>query len=411
MSAYNRLLRRNWGGSAANSANTGKLAARLDHVYCAEHSRKSLISRQKLLGRKRPLDLTQRCLEDLNHYKTEIPTTNNKVVLIKPDVKEDSKSGILVSEPPKKKKVPDPFLSLCTTEKRSFTEGGSDVEKDDDDETIENAWRGDGDSDAESIDSDMENPLKHAGGYSAEEVIRIMRDKLIRLQKSYIDQFQRLQYLLREERRQYKHHARKEKETMMSIHQQPKDSPSEKAAYEMIKSLNHYNKPQGKDAVFASSVKQKRFKMTEGPSYKPSTNQYQKCSFNITSHTKCGETCVPLTKYCMKHVMEDSNQVLFRPCGYTTEADGPCEIPIVDTFEGNTCVYHTHLQPSYNQELSEQKSDVLEATASSSQLINDTCTLLDYPGGSGSLPLGSNFSSEPQEQQQQQQSTSTTVLL
>ena len=55
----------------------------------------------------------------------------------------------------------------------------------------------------------MENPLKYAGAYSAEEVIRIMRDKLIRLQKLYIDQFQRLQYLLKEERRQYRMALRK----------------------------------------------------------------------------------------------------------------------------------------------------------------------------------------------------------
>ena len=52
----------------------------------------------------------------------------------------------------------------------------------------------DDNSDAESVDSELDNPLKHAGTYSAEEVVRIMREKLIRLQKLYIDQFQRLRY-------------------------------------------------------------------------------------------------------------------------------------------------------------------------------------------------------------------------
>ena len=46
--------------------------------------------------------------------------------------------------------------------------------------------------------------FRHAGAYTAEEVIRVMRDKLIRLQKLYIDQFQRLQYLLKEEKRTYR---------------------------------------------------------------------------------------------------------------------------------------------------------------------------------------------------------------
>ena len=37
---------------------------------------------------------------------------------------------------------------------------GSDVESEDGEPTIESAWRGDGDSDAESVDSDLEDPLK-----------------------------------------------------------------------------------------------------------------------------------------------------------------------------------------------------------------------------------------------------------
>ena len=97
----------------------------------------------------------------------------------------------------------------------------------------------------------MENPLKHAGAYSAEEVIRIMRDKLIRLQKLYIDQFQRLQYLLKEERRQYKTALRKEHEAeLMSIQKQPKETPEDKIAYDQLKALNHYNKPAGRPFCF-----------------------------------------------------------------------------------------------------------------------------------------------------------------
>jgi hypothetical protein len=46
--------------------------------------------------------------------------------------------------------------------------------------------------------------------YTSEEVIRIMRDKLIRLQKLYIDQFQRLRYVLKEERRGYRMAVKRE---------------------------------------------------------------------------------------------------------------------------------------------------------------------------------------------------------
>ena len=41
-----------------------------------------------------------------------------------------------------------------------------------------------------------------------------------------------------------------------------------------------------------------------------------KCSFHITSSTKCGETVVPLSKFCLKHILEDPGQVLFRACGH-----------------------------------------------------------------------------------------------
>lgn len=58
------------------------------------------------------------------------------------------------------------------------------------------------------------NFLRHAGIFTAEEVIYIAREKLIRLQSLYIDQFRRLQYLLKEKRRKYLLSLKKEKETL-----------------------------------------------------------------------------------------------------------------------------------------------------------------------------------------------------
>ncbi len=173
---------------------------------------------------------------------------------------------------------------------------------------IEATWRGDGDSDADSVDSDMEDPLKHAGAYSAEEVIRLMRDKLIRLQKLYIDQFQRLQYLLREQRRRYRQRVRREKDDqLMSVHSQPKDSPSEARAYAQLRALGHYNRPQGMEAVLQAQLMEKRVRASEGDSSKPPT--VVKCTHNLTTNTKCGESCIPMSKFCLKHIMEDEKQV------------------------------------------------------------------------------------------------------
>lgn len=61
------------------------------------------------------------------------------------------------------------------------------------------------------------NFLRHAGIFTAEEVIYIAREKLIRLQSLYLDQFRRLQYTLREKRRKYLHALKKEKETLCKL--------------------------------------------------------------------------------------------------------------------------------------------------------------------------------------------------
>ena len=76
-----------------------------------------------------------------------------------------------------------------------------------------------------------------------------------------IDQFQRLQYLLKEERRQYRTSLRKEHEAeLMSIQKQPKETPEDKIAYDQLKALNHYNKPAGK-GIFLNRESNQFFKV------------------------------------------------------------------------------------------------------------------------------------------------------
>lgn len=93
----------------------------------------------------------------------------------------------------------------------------------------------------------------------------------------------------------------------------------------------------------------------------------QKCSFNITSSTKCGDTCIPMTKFCQKHILNDPNQVLFRKCGVVvaseeedqsqTADDGPCETPIPDVLDSSTCVYHTQFQQPFPTTALEMKAE------------------------------------------------------
>jgi len=89
--------------------------------------------------------------------------------------------------------------------------------------------------------------------------------------------------------------------------------------------MNHYNKPQGLESALHAELSAKRQKLSESqpvaltqapvPASQVVTagstalSQKTRCSYNITSSTKCGEVCIPLTKFCIKHVMNDPSQV------------------------------------------------------------------------------------------------------
>ena len=53
--------------------------------------------------------------------------------------------------------------AIPSSSQRAFD--GSEVDTDDEATAVENAWKGDSDSDAESVDSDLEDPLKYVKFY------------------------------------------------------------------------------------------------------------------------------------------------------------------------------------------------------------------------------------------------------
>ena len=54
--------------------------------------------------------------------------------------------------------------------------------------------------------------FRHAGVWTTEEAVRMCRDKMVRLRSLYIDQFKRLQHVLKEKRRKYLHAIQTEEE-------------------------------------------------------------------------------------------------------------------------------------------------------------------------------------------------------
>ncbi|KAG1655143.1 KAT8 regulatory NSL complex subunit 2 [Nymphon striatum] len=289
--------------------------------YCMEHRRKIFVLRKQAgKNRKKKPDTLESMLSDLEKSShTEI---------------NHSKPG-LVSSQVQVKNIPTPKLQSSNT----MDEYQSDTDSDKDPMLVEEIFRGDIDSDPESLDSDQEDPLKHAGVCTAEEVALIARDKLVRLQSLYIDQFKRLQHVLRERRRKYLKAVKQEKELYGSISSSPKIG-SELKTYKKLRALNRYHCKRGKEAVLQHQNKEKRLAATEGLNYKPPHSA--KC-IHVEDSVRCTTVPLPNTKYCLKRILcsdilHDTHQVLFKPCKF---ADTGCNKVIVPFQDDSRCVLHT----------------------------------------------------------------------
>jgi KAT8 regulatory NSL complex subunit 2 len=192
------------------------------------------------------------------------------------------------------------------------------------------------DSDAESIDSEQENALKHAGVYTAEEVALMFRDKLIRLQSLYLDQFKRLHHRLKENRRQYLRSMRS------AIRSLPADSQDAESHATMLKirALSRYYKKFGKEALLVRQCKERRMAFSEGSTYKAPI--FPTCVYK-SADENCNERALPSSHYCPLHILADSRQVLYTSCSYGSLCSQP--VLVLSDEPPPRCHLHRHLQP------------------------------------------------------------------
>ncbi|XP_053311532.1 KAT8 regulatory NSL complex subunit 2 [Spea bombifrons] len=218
--------------------------------------------------------------------------------------------------------------------------------------TVDQTWRGDLDSEADSLDSDQEDPLKHAGVYTAEEVTLIMREKLIRLQSLYIDQFKRLQHLLKEKRRNYLHSLKTEQETIgNNLLTGPEGlSPKERDSLKRLKALRRYRRRFGVEALLHRQLKERRILATEGASQQAHTTRSSQRCLAFVDDVRCSNPSLPMARHCLSHICQDSNQVLFKLCAGSEEV--PCNKPQpVSLSEDPRCPLHYPLpSPMYKSE-------------------------------------------------------------
>eukprot|EP00062_Callorhinchus_milii_P025418 gi/632986378/ref/XP_007910205.1/ PREDICTED: KAT8 regulatory NSL complex subunit 2 [Callorhinchus milii] len=230
---------------------------------------------------------------------------------------------------------------------------------------IEQTWRGDPDSEADSIDSDQEDPLKHAGVYTAEEVALIMREKLIRLQSLYIDQFKRLQHLLKEKKRRFLHTRKVEHETIgSSLLTGPEGLLlKERTDLRKLQALRRYRRRYGVEALLQRQLKERRVLATEGSAQQAhlsSLRTVQRCS-SVADGVRCSSPCLPMSRHCQSHICQDPNQVLFKMCPGVKAV--PCTKPVsLSLSEEPYCALHLPVPPQmYKPERGFSVPDHLES--------------------------------------------------
>ncbi|XP_038165326.1 KAT8 regulatory NSL complex subunit 2 isoform X1 [Cyprinodon tularosa] len=214
---------------------------------------------------------------------------------------------------------------------------------------LDQTWRGDPDSEADSVDSDHEDPLKHAGVYTAEEVALITREKLIRLQSLYIDQFKRLQHLLKEKKRRYLQNRKLEHETLgSSLLTGPEGlSIKERENLKKLKALRRYRRRYGVEALLHRQLRERRQAMTEGASQLHMRAVSEICIAFIDG-VRCTNPSLPMARHCLSHICQDSNQVLFKICPGLKDA--PCDRTVhMGQSDDPRCPLHLTLPPPMYQ--------------------------------------------------------------
>ncbi|XP_049796201.1 uncharacterized protein LOC126212830 isoform X3 [Schistocerca nitens] len=181
--------------------------------------------------------------------------------------------------------------------------------------------------------------LHHAGVYTAEEAALLARDKLVRQQALYIQQFSRLQHLLREGRRRYLHELKLERQAEADAAKERQlaaeagDENSERTglsergstsdavpgrssgrgtpqrsqydAEEKLRATWRYHRHRGVCAVLRRKSWERRADTPAPPG--------PRCT-HTEGGVRCSERCLPASKYCLKHILNDPNQMLYVPC-------------------------------------------------------------------------------------------------
>ena len=283
--------------SGKRCPNAARRTERRDSTLCPWHLKKLYLKRKQALAQQirqrteehnRRNDELKKTMNDLEHYCPN-PSHDNRRLAVDWVQLEDQ--SVTASDHLRRKMA------------ESAANMGACIDTDLSHATLDDVVRSDPlDSDSESVDSSKEEPLKHAGVYAAEEVSLILRDKMLRLQSLYIEEFKRFQYLLKEKKKKYLTSLKLEKDIngIKGISQTVAEnecSKQEKEDYQQLKALWRYHRSHGTEALLRQKSNEKRKESLEGAQYRKPV--YQTCIF-AKGEEVCDLRSLPLSNYCQK---------------------------------------------------------------------------------------------------------------
>lgn len=318
--------------------------ARRDQGLCFEHAYTALTSRQKAACSAPPQQTTETLLHNLQHYvKCERPRTASSastVSVVSEPADPELPGGPHALDPFKQVDANTVNASISASILECVSESGSECES----VTLapEGQCRGGFDEDssgAEDVSYDR-HPLRYAGIYTAEEVVGEARSALRLLQAGYLRQLTRLRRLLRLHRARYLRSLARQRETYCSINEQSKQGMAAKERKQLakLKAYAGFHRKSGVDAILARKLHDKRAKVCDGVErLRPPPGR---CSF-MEGGVKCSTPALPQARHCHRHILHDTQQVLFQACG-DTRAGVNCQepVPAIPATAG-TCLYHT----------------------------------------------------------------------
>ncbi|XP_050673664.1 KAT8 regulatory NSL complex subunit 2 isoform X2 [Leptidea sinapis] len=325
---------------------------------CFEHARAVLLNRQRSTAPPPPVTTSETLLNKLQHYvrpeRTRTTSCASTVSVVSDPADHEPSTHAV-----------DPFKEIDATAVNAavssqLMECASASESDCDSITV------DGISDPFDELSDFEDapcedrPLWRAGVFTAEEAVSEARDVLRALQSSYVSQMDRLRVLLQTARLQYLRQLKTEKETYCSINTQLRSGPMtvrERRQLRKLKSYASYHRRHGVEAVLARKLHKKRAKVNEVVSTR-GNHLLGKCTFT-EGGVRCRTQTVPAAKHCLKHILHDRHQVLFKACS-DPRGGVACREPVARLpVASKLCRYHNE-PPSYATFTLKMKQTVME---------------------------------------------------